>query len=219
VGIRFFDLRAAYFLSDVTIRPDFPPDPSADNRSRSDLPVYHDIIGSLATYQQSCLSDHFKIMKQYLRDNPSEWIIVRLSQENIGPEYDNITGFGPRIQEFIPKYPVLIINDGTIPTVAQAQGKIILFADGFPLNGALQWQDNSNLTVQDDYNQEIVAPDCCNKIGLMIEQQEKADNDFSLWNFNFASGSGTPPPVECSPRDVAYRTNKDLGRFLLVEKK
>jgi len=142
---------------------------------------------------------------------------VRLSQENIGPQYDNTSGFGLRIQEFITQYPVLIINDSTIPTVKQARGKIILLADAFNLTGALQWHNNPNFTIQDNYSQYIVTPYCCDKTNIMKDQQAIADRTTS-WNFNFASGSGTPPPVECSPRDVAYLTNRDLYGWLRVEK-
>jgi len=158
----------------------------------------------------------------FLRDNPSEFIVIRLKQEYTGPGQSDVN-FTARVFNAFSKYPnYFLLNGNHIPTISQARGKVVVMT-GFSDNRTIYF-DGSNpiLTIQDDYDQYWRTPGCCSKIASMKAQVVTADNSTNLWSISHATGTGeisdgqVPPHPGCSPRDVAYKTNKDVFNWLAV---
>jgi len=196
IGVRFFDLRV--------------------NNSDT-LPVFH-----YSVFQGTDIPCVFSNFVSFLRENPSEFIVIRLKQEYTGNGQTDVN-FTARVFNATNQYPnYFLLNGNKIPTISQARGKVIVMT-GFQDNRTIYF-DGSNpiLTIQDDYDQYWKPPGCCDKIASMKAQVVTADNSTNLWSISHATGYGettdgqVPPSPGCSPRDVAYKTNKDVFTWLAV---
>ncbi|WP_445721928.1 phosphatidylinositol-specific phospholipase C domain-containing protein [Flavobacterium sp.] len=96
-GVRFLDIRCRYFNGDFSIHHG---------------PIYLNL-----NFQQV-----LDMCKTFLRNNPTETIIMSVKQEQSNDRY-----FPIRFQQYVSANPGLFLQTSTIPTLNEAKGKIVLF--------------------------------------------------------------------------------------------
>lgn len=117
-GIRFFDIRLAY--------------------EDGDLKFYHNIYDLNLNFKAV-----INVVEAHLLANPSESVIFLIKQEHSDVSADT---FWARVKDQIDDYPAELFHlDKSVPTVAEAAGKIIIMARNkstHPQGYHVNWTDN-----------------------------------------------------------------------------
>lgn len=178
-GIRFIDIRCRHLHNAFVI--------------------YHGVA-----FQFKNFTDVLTECQNFLAENPSETIIMKIQQEYEAE--DNTESFEETFLRYNKAYKDLIyIYDG-IPKLDQVRGKIFLMQRGFYV-GAYDFDDSF---IQDDYQ----IPDQSKipkKIDEILDMLKMAvDGDPKEFYINHCSGTGL---WYTEPTFVASKTNKTLFSF------
>lgn len=144
-GIRFFDIRIAY--------------------KDGDLKFYHNIYNLNLNFKAA-----IDVVEAHLTQNPSEFVIFLIKQEHSDVSADR---FWLRVNDQINDYPATLFHlDKSVPTVAEAAGKIIIMARNkstHPQGYHVEWDKNTvhcqgydsdlRYVVEDHYSLNYVGTD------------------------------------------------------------
>ena len=154
-GIRFFDIRLAY--------------------EDGDLEFHHSTFDLHVNFKAA-----IEVVKNHLTANPSESVIFLIKQEHSDVSADT---FWARVSEQIADYPEeLFLLDKSVPTVAEAKGKIIIMARNkstvHPQGYHVNWADNTVHYEGHDSDLHYVVEDhySLNKVGTDTKFAEIAQN-------------------------------------------
>ena len=132
----------------------------------------------------------------FLRNNPSEVIIMQLNEEN----GENTRSFGDTCFEYINKNPKGWFLEDRIPSLGEVRGKIVLIRRfrSVKINGidATDWADNTtfiirgrtyNIRIQDNYKVEDYAAK--ERFKKLLDEAKSSDRNCLY--INFSSGYHT----------------------------
>ena len=182
--------------------------------------------------------DILKICKTFLKDHPSEVLVMSIKHELNGPSDNEKTTFLEKIFDIINNAGVFYTHD-KIPSLQEVRGKIILFrrfwarATGYPTGMDLtyHWPKNStehwenpaskiSYSVQDEYNSIPLESDIPRKFNNFV--QPLLDESPNLGNrliMNFTSGVISGGGVLwLTPKKVAKVTNQKLLQYIKNKK-
>lgn len=132
IGVRFLDLRVRL----------------VDN----ELKIYHNFVEQKASFE-----DVLEELSQFLRQNPTEFLIVSLKEEDDPIRSDK--PFAKALEDMLLKYPEVVCTADRLPeTVGSARGKMYVLARyeggeiGVPCSGG--WVNNSAFPLNDFYIQD-----------------------------------------------------------------
>lgn len=175
-GIRFLDIRCK--LED------------------GELKVYHGIF-----YQNLNLDDVLNDCIDFLTTNPDEAIIMSMRNENDGASYDEKVAFSARMDEYIAQNPDYWFLQTSMPSLADARGKIVLFRryvySDKGVNMSSGWADNAtftigNIKVQDQYIVSSLSNISTkwNTVKSLLDEAQNGSPD--MMYVNFCSGHNIP---------------------------
>ena len=205
-GIRFLDVRCRHIENTFTI--------------------HH---GSV--YQHMNFSDVLNSVFNFLNANPTECVLMSVKEEY---DSEDITrSFEETFDSYVLQNPEKWYLNDTIPTLAQARGKIILLrrfsASGTPKGiPASNWSDNTTFTINNtnsqlriqDYYKVPDAGSKWNTVGTFLA--EALNGNLNSLYLNYTSGYveglfGIPDITEVSdgvnPQIVSYFSTSGKGRF------
>ncbi|MEV7087866.1 phosphatidylinositol-specific phospholipase C [Streptomyces sp. NPDC093085] len=139
-----------------------------------------------AFYQNLNFDDVLNACRDFLRDNPTETVLMRVKQE-YSTESD--AAFGAMFTAYLDKgWRSLFRIDNGLPTLGEARGKVVLIADNAGLPG-LRWGDGAYFDIQDDYQAEPGA-----KYPKIEAHFRKAVAQPGKMYINFVSTAALLPP-------------------------
>lgn len=202
-GIRFIDIRC--------------------NDENDELRIYHGIVSQNLDFATGVRD----VCEAFLRDNPSECIVMLVNQE------DNGRGIAPRFWSELRGHEDHWYLQGTVPRLRDARGRIVLLRrfdnEGSPPPQGTgidltSWRDDATFSIngngihfriQDQYKVATLF-DIPKKWGHVASLlQESAPGPNGAWFINYTSGSGGAVPI-----DVARGTpdiegvNSQLADFM-----
>jgi len=146
------------------------------------------------------------ICETFLKDHPSECILMRVMQEFTAE--DNTKTFALQFKEYLKGHEKYWYTDETIPTLAKARGKIVLLSARTDIDG-IPWK---NLKIQDEYEVKDVDKKW-QQVQSHLENARKGPK--ATLYINFASGHGLVPGGGLrSPRGIADAINPPLFDYL-----
>jgi 1-phosphatidylinositol phosphodiesterase len=216
-GIRFLDIRVGY--------------------TNNKFLLYHeDVFLNLgfAEVRDTC--------RDFLLAHPKESIILSLKKEDDAPSGGNEKGvtFQGRFQKFVDVHPKLFYLENAIPTLKQAQGKIVLFRrfaldkgataplginayDGFPDNATKTIEGPPKLRIQDEFGIKNTSKADKYKAIEKILKEAVAPGHRDVLYVNFSSAAGVIPrdfpllaAAFINPRLIEYFKANTRGRFGIV---
>lgn len=203
IGVRYLDIRCRHFKNKFTI--------------------HHGPV-----YQHKNFSDILQICKKFLKENPSEFIIMSVKQEHKSAE--NNRSFYQTFNEYLKKEAKdIFYTKNAVPTVAEVRGKIVLIRRfKAPVNKELGiqayygWNDNRNgIVINNGVNRLIVQDkykfkDNNLKWNLIVSQFKKSMEDKNVQNLYLNNTSGYKPGWFGIPniRAVSNEINDKLGLYL-----
>ncbi|MGP3976185.1 phosphatidylinositol-specific phospholipase C [Streptomyces sp. 8N114] len=155
-----------------------------------------------AFFQHLMFGDVLIACRDFLAAHPGETVLMRVKQEysTVGDEeFRRI--FDVYLDE--KGWRSLFRLDGTLPTLGEARGKVVLLADNGGLPG-VRWGDSEIFDIQDDYQAEPFA-----KYPKITEQFREAAARPGPFYINFVSTAAGLPPVW-----NADRLNPQVREFL-----
>ncbi|ALG10210.1 phosphatidylinositol-specific phospholipase C [Kibdelosporangium phytohabitans] len=170
-GARFLDIRCR------VVGPD-------DDRS---FAIHHG-----AFYQHLMFGDVLRQCAEFLEDNPSETIFMRVKQE-----YSDVSDAAFK-KVFDDRYlSDLFYTDSWVPDLGDVRGRIVLFGNVAGLGGIAY--GGSNFVIQDDYTVTNID----DKIDEICDQANKSitRTDDDRVYINYVSGTDAP---WLSPQEIAY---------------
>jgi 1-phosphatidylinositol phosphodiesterase len=226
-GIRFFDIR---------VQPENPKDPSHDG-----LTLVHGVFPISLTGTKSfrnLVNDIF----DFLRQNPSETLIMSLKREGPGEHTDE--QLSTILHQHYANDPTLWFTEPRIPTLGESRGKIILmrrFALAEPLThnhnnkgwclDAQNWAyntpcDNHGVVCVQDFCEVLETVNIHKKIDFCCDHFERAGSQ--ICHIPDITSNLTPPgplylnflsasnfwKVGCWPERIAARLNPAVIEFL-----
>ncbi|KOG88292.1 phosphatidylinositol-specific phospholipase C [Streptomyces varsoviensis] len=159
-------------------------------------------IHHAAFYQKLMFGDVLIACRDFLRAHPSETVLMRVKQE-----YSEVAD-----AEFRKIFDVYLDGkgwrslfrlDGTLPTLGEARGKVVLLGDNGGLPG-VRYGDGRLFDIQDDYMAEPFA-----KYPKIEAQFRKAAREPGKLYMNYVSTAALMPPVW-----NANRLNPQVRAFL-----
>lgn len=174
IGVRFLDIRCRHFNNDFSI--------------------HHGPV-----YQHQNFSDVLKTCVQFLKENPSEVIVMSVKPEHTSRNNNQL--FYQRFNQYVNEEAngIFYLED-RIPLVSEVRGKIVLVRRfGAPNELGIQarngWRDNTTFTIQ-NINNNVVVQDAYkvenfqNKWNLFLNTLNQARNNSNINNLylNFLSG-------------------------------
>lgn len=168
--------------------------------------MYHGFV-----YQFISLENVLESFEQFLKENPSEGLIIRIKEE-YDPLYPKDTFSNILINRYSKAFPGLFLLQDDYPTIKSLRGKVWICKDNLQINTRPFFTFN----VQDHYdlNDDTVE----HKNELILEQLSKSDKDKSeLLYVNFCSATGILSNK--FPPGIAKKTNKvvwDNKQFIKV---
>ncbi|MGI5350770.1 phosphatidylinositol-specific phospholipase C [Streptomyces sp. CA-250714] len=141
-----------------------------------------------AFFQHLMFGDVLIACRDFLAAHPGETVLMRVKQEysTVGDEeFRRI--FDTYLDE--KGWRSLFRLDGTLPTLGEARGKVMLLADNGGLPG-VRWTDTGIFDIQDDYQAEPFA-----KYPKITEQFREAASRPGPFYINFVSTAAGLPPV------------------------
>ena len=220
-GARFEPIRGTARCQDLTITQQLDMGVRLlDMRCRhlnNAFAIYHGPI-----YQKLSFDTVLQNVGDFLRDNPSETVI--LSVQQAPNAQDNTRSFEATFETYVARNPLRWRLASTIPTLDQARGKIVLLRRFDAANrlgiDASNWPDNSTfasgqLRVQDVYQ----VPDTGAKWNAVVAllQQARAGEQDALY-LNFCSGVQPLPLGVPSVTRVAGDINPRVAEFFAINK-
>lgn len=203
IGVRYLDIRCRHFKNKFTI--------------------HHGPI-----YQHKNFSDILKICKQFLKENPSEFIIMSIKQEHKSAE--NNRYFYETFMEYAKNEATgIFYTKNVIPTVETVRGKIVLIRRfGVPEKMTLGiqayngWNDNRNRVVINNETNTLIIQDKYkfkdNKLkwNLIKSHFEKSFADKNIQHLYINNSSGYKPGWFGIPNitAVSNEINNKLGLYL-----
>jgi len=194
-GIRFIDVRTRRF--------------------KGSLVIHHG-----ATYQNQNFDDIQQHLVNFLSQNPTETVLMRLVADETTPDPTNSdpmpTMFLAAIQKYATYYYTSNSPQGTIPKLGDTRGRIVVFQDGNWNPGKLpQFLDYGLMfnKQQDDYSDDSLKND---KFGSKWDAihaellKSQAETDSKAWYLNFTSFAGVP----YLPYTFAEKNNPQVYNFL-----
>ena len=140
-------------------------------------------------------NDVLAVLDDFLRDNPTETVIMRLKNERPDDEQDNTRSFSQTYDWYRSLYPNLFFQDTSnrVPTLGEVRGKVVVLHDflGGSVRG-LYWS-SSLLNIQDEFYVcciwEIDAKwqHVLDHLALTNTPEPGDENDLFI---NFTSGAG-----------------------------
>lgn len=191
-GIRFFDIRCK-------------------KNSNGKFGIWHDFVDQVLSFD-----DVIGVILRFLKSNPSEGIVMRLSNEDnhVGAadeEFYNI------LNNYVRDYPVFFKGQNINPKLSEIRGKVYML-DKKGNNGAIYGNGakygNSNLDMMDTYaiNKSPYTVDTKKKD--VLNHLKKAATS-EKWIINYLNGNCTSDyPLDCitiNPIAVAKETNTAVG--------
>lgn len=185
--------------------------------------IHHGMV-----YQHANFDDVINSCSKFLRDNPSETIILSVKEEY---KSENSTkSFEEVFDTYVNKNRNLWYLNDTIPTLGEVRGKIVLvrrFASSSKKGiDASSWKDNTTFSINNSSN--LVIQDCykvgnnSNKWKAITNLYEKASrsNDNCLY-INYGSGYKSTlgiPNIRkvksyINPKIIKYFNENTKGRF------
>jgi 1-phosphatidylinositol phosphodiesterase len=205
-GVRFLDVRCRHI--------------------NNEFAIYHGKF-----FQHLSFADVLKVCIKFLTDNPSECILMSVQEE--GAPSSNTRSFEQTFDSYVAKDPKWWYLDGTVPTVAEARGKIILFRRSQAKSSrkgldATPWVDNATFSIdtgqtrmkiQDQY---VVSSNPDKWTAIQNLYNETASSHDDVLYINFTTGYqkklfGIPDITSVSKfinptRAIYFAANKH-GRF------
>ncbi len=165
-------------------------------------------------YQHASFEDCVRDCRDFLAQNPSETVFMRLKHEyHNDDDGDDGTdqGFVDRFEEVRQRYPVFYT--GGIPTLAEARGRIILLGNVSGLPGT-DWA-SGNLSIQDKYDLASLYP-VDKKLEAVRAHFDTAlaDRSGRMLYVNHLSGYSSIPPRR--PRQIAEAVIPEVGKDLMT---
>lgn len=173
-------------------------------------------------YMNLYFRDLLEECRSFLANNPTETLIMQVKEEHSDADKEtNTRSFYETLKVYMDQSPDIWYLEDTIPTLAQAKGKIVLVRR-FDLSGSTapkklgiyaDFTDNATFTtghlrVQDEYKYSSVNNKWQAFSKLMAEAANK-DKNTRLWFINFTSAAGTPI-VDPTPESITKEMNNKL---------
>ncbi len=155
-----------------------------------------------AFYQNLMFGDVLVACRAFLQAHPSETVLMRVKQEY---SEESATEFRRIFDIYLDGkgWRSLFRLDGTLPSLGQARGKVVLLGDSDGLPG-VRYADPRVFDIQDDYMAEPLR-----KYPLIEGQFRKAVREPGKLFMNYVSTAALLPP-----RSNADRLNPQVKNFL-----
>lgn len=195
-GIRVLDIRLKVLLK--------------DNGSQFEFKTCH---GDIGWNEYETLESVMNKCKEFLTNNPSEFIIMSLKIDDNSKKY-NYNKIFNQLKNFLNNYPIVTTNDTAIPYLGTVRGKIFILNRESPelrLGTSIKWTDNTmgskadcnlDVYVQDKYNNLNPWNAHAEKFDLVCEAFKK--NDDSNIVLNFASAFFVVWGIDINPYLLDY---------------
>ncbi|MCD9146031.1 phosphatidylinositol-specific phospholipase C [Streptomyces albireticuli] len=141
-------------------------------------------------YQEKMFGDVLEICNGFLKENPSETILMRIQQE-----YSEVSGedFQAIFRDYLDKrgWGSLFYVSNSFPKLGSARGKVILMS-GWPyLGSGIRFSDSTQVDIQDDYKDPTVKKKK-DEIKGHLARALAADPKIKLFvNHTSANGAGS----------------------------
>lgn len=205
IGVRYLDIRTRHFQNGFTI--------------------HHG-----AVYQNQNFDDVLNAVLTFLKNNPSETVIMSVKEEHTAAE--NTRSFEETFNWYVSKNPSKWVMTDHIPTLGEARGKIVLLrrfpAAQLPKGiDATGWQENTTFTIKKNANLKIQdyykVTDKSKKWNDIQSMYNEAKTSNPTWLYiNYTSGYkpglfGIPNIREIkndiNPKVTSFFTTNTKGRF------
>jgi 1-phosphatidylinositol phosphodiesterase len=191
---------------------------------KNSLAMHHGIV-----FQKANFSDVLNTASAFLKQNPSETIVMLLKPE--WKDEGNTRSYEATVKDYISRYPSnLFYTNSTIPKLKDVRGKIVLvrrFSGSIGIN-ATSWPDNPtsvvkvgpNVMSQDLYKLEFwkdrdITGFYDRKWSLVYDAMIRASEDIKgeYLRINFSSATILYNPIFPQLRGVAIDINQRLNAF------
>lgn len=153
-------------------------------------------------YQHLNFDDVLGICQDFLRENPSETVLMRLKQEYSSESPEAFRELFDGYLEGKGRDSLFLLDDA-LPALGRARGKVVLLGDSDGLPG-VRYGDDGIFDIQDDYQ---AGPD--RKFGLIEAQFRKAASEPGKLYTNFVSTAAL-----LTPRSNADTLNPRVKKLL-----
>jgi hypothetical protein len=218
-GIRFVDIR----LGGLQVDGGF---------SQTDLGAYHG-SGTFQYYLDATFRSVIDTVQQFLKENPTETIIMSIKKENDANGLSDSNEFATIADRVIDSYGSLFYSESSVPTLGTARGHIVVLrrysdpASTAPGIDATNWADNTTfsmnatfqgsgigtINVQDHYTPDFYhGPEQKqDDIRSLINRATAEPPSGPNWSIDFTSATRIP---FLSPGDFADYENAKLREYL-----
>lgn len=179
IGIRFFDIRCRHF--------------------KNGLPIHHGIV-----YENCNFTDCMNTMASFVRSNPSECVLVRVTDEY--EEAECTRTFCQTVWEDLQNYRDILWLEEKISPIKDVRGKIVILRD-FKKEDKPIGIDYTSLDIEDDWS----VSNLDHKWGKVKAHLDKARTQVDtkmLLTFNSCTKGGD------APREIARTLNPKLHSYV-----